>query len=132
MKHTKQPTANITQRITLTFMEFLVMVKLFHWKTTSFAVHKATDEAYTRFNASMDSFIELLLGNTASRVDLTNVTTIPCTDCTSVSEFKTHIETFKTFLVGLDQMHLTSDLYTIRDTMLGDMNQLLYLLTLHG
>ena len=31
------------KQITVVFLEMLMMVKLFHWKTHSYATHKATD-----------------------------------------------------------------------------------------
>jgi DNA-binding ferritin-like protein len=58
------------REIASVFLEMLLMVKLFHWKTTSYATHKATDELYTKLNANIDSFIEILLGKSGSRIDL--------------------------------------------------------------
>jgi DNA-binding ferritin-like protein len=45
------------KEITVVFLEMLLMIKLFHWKTHSYATHKATDELYTKLNANMDSFL---------------------------------------------------------------------------
>ena len=45
------------KEITIVFLEILMMVKLFHWKTTSYATHKATDELYTKLNENIYSFI---------------------------------------------------------------------------
>jgi hypothetical protein len=122
------------KEVTLVFLEVLIMIKLFHWKTTSYATHKATDELYSKFNSNMDSFIEILLGKTGYRVDLTNEKHIKLMDFTSQEQFKNHIDMFKSYLVGLNDnkaMNLmkNTDLFNIRDTILGDMNQLLYLLT---
>ena len=55
------------QEITVKFMEMLMMVKLYHWKTHSFATHKATDELYAKLNEHIDTFIEVLLGKTEIR-----------------------------------------------------------------
>ena len=122
------------KEITVTFLETLLMIKLFHWKTHSFAAHKATDELYAKLNTNMDSFIEILLGKTNTRMNLTNTKKIKLIDLNSTESFKKEIERFKNYLVSLNnnqtmkQMSNT-DLYNIRDTILGDMNQLLYLLT---
>ena len=59
------------REIVTVFLQVLIMVKLFHWKTSSYATHKATDEFYEKLNSNMDSFIEILLGKTNSRVNLT-------------------------------------------------------------
>jgi len=128
--------SNFQKEITILFLEILLMIKLFHWKTTSYAIHKATDEAYSKLNTNIDSFIEVLLGKTGKRTDLMNHKNIQLIDLNSVDSFKFKIYEFKKYLINLNfnkamlQMSNT-DLYNIRDTILGDMNQLLYLLSLN-
>ena len=51
------------RQITVVFLEMLMMVKLFHWKTHSYATHKATDDLYDSLNDNIDKFIEFLLLN---------------------------------------------------------------------
>ena len=122
------------KEITVVFLEMLLMVKLFHWKTTSYATHKATDDLYTKLNANIDSFIEVLLGKTGIRTDLMSNKSIRLVDLSSAETLKREVESFKDYLVSLNdnkamkQMSNT-DLYNIRDTILGDLNQFLYLLT---
>ena len=122
------------KEITVIFLEMLLMVKLFHWKTTSYATHKATDELYTKLNANIDSFIEILLGKSDTRIDLMSHKTIQLVDLNSQDSLKRKIEQFKSYLVNLDKNKAmrsmsNTDLFNIRDTILGDMNQFLYLLT---
>ena len=122
------------KEITVVFFEMLLMVKLFHWKTASYATHKATDDLYTKLNANMDSFIEVLLGKTGLRIDLMGTKSIRLIDLSSPESFKREIEAFKGYLVSLNdnatmKRMSNTDLYNIRDTILGDLNQLLYLLT---
>ena len=112
----------------------LLMVKLFHWKTHSYATHKATDDLYSKLNEHMDRFIEILLGKTGSRIDLMGHKNISLIDLNSQEQLKSKIESFKSYLVGLtNNKGLSSmtntDLLNIRDEILGDMNQFLYLLT---
>ena len=38
------------QHIVSMFLQMLNTVKLYHWKTTSYAQHKATDELYSKLN----------------------------------------------------------------------------------
>jgi DNA-binding ferritin-like protein len=125
---------NFQKEIAVVFLEMLLMVKLFHWKTTSYATHKATDELYTKLNANIDSFIEILLGKSGSRIDLMSNKNIRLVDLSSQESLKREIEAFKGYLVSLDDNKAmknmsNTDLYNIRDTILGDMNQFLYLLT---
>jgi DNA-binding ferritin-like protein len=134
-KNFKKPISDRFQReITIVFFEMLLMIKLFHWKTHSYATHKATDELYTSFNGNMDKFIEVLLGKTGSRINLMNQKNIRLEDLDSQEKLKSKIEDFKGYLVSLTnnpfmkQMSDT-DLLNIRDEILGDMNQFLYLLT---
>ena len=48
---TKRSTStSFDKEITVKFLEMLMMVKLFHWKTHSYAAHKATDELYDSIN----------------------------------------------------------------------------------
>ena len=122
------------KEITLVFLEILIMIKLYHWKTTSYAAHKATDELYGKFNEHMDRFIEVLLGKTGSRVDLMNHKQIRLIDLSSSESLKREIDGFKGYLVSLDENKplksmSNADLYTIRDEILADLNQFLYLLT---
>jgi uncharacterized protein YaaR (DUF327 family) len=123
------------KEIVKVFLETLIMVKLFHWKTSSFAIHKATDEFYEKLNKNMDQFIEILLGKTMSRIDLTHNKNIHLDDVKSTIDFKNKLQSFKNYLLRLNenkamQTMINTDLFNIRDTIVGDTNQLLYLLTL--
>jgi len=122
------------KQITVYFLEMLMMVKLFHWKTHSFATHKATDELYESLNEHIDSFIEVLLGKTGSRINLTQKRSISIVDLNSPASLKARIEQFKKYLVNLNTNRAVTamtdtDLLNIRDEILGDLNKFLYLLT---
>lgn len=126
--------AGFQKEITVIFLEILLMVKLFHWKTTSYATHKATDELYEKLNGNIDEFIEVLLGKSGSRIDLMSNKNIRLVDLSSQESLKKEVEAFKGYLVSLDDNSAmkkmsNTDLYSIRDTILGDLNQFLYLLT---
>jgi DNA-binding ferritin-like protein len=122
------------KQITVVFLEMLMMIKLFHWKTHSYATHKATDQLYDSLNDNMDKFIEVLLGKTGTRIDLMNNKTISLIDLNSQESLKSKIMSIKSYLVGLDKNKAlstmsNSDLFNIRDEILADLNQFLYLLT---
>jgi hypothetical protein len=126
---------NFEQEIVVKFLQILNMIKLYHWKTYSYATHKATDELYSKLNENVDDFIEVLLGKMyGNRINLINVHTISLVDLTSPEELKRELDNFKTYLISLDtylfmkQMSNT-DLYNIRDELLANINQFLYLLT---
>jgi len=122
------------KEITIVFLEMLLMVKLYHWKTTSYATHKATDELYTKMNANIDDFVEVLLGKSGLRTDLMHNKNIRLIDLSSTESLKREIEAFKGYLVSLNdnkamKQMTNTDLFNIRDTILSDLNQFLYLLT---
>ncbi len=122
------------KEITIKFLEMLMMVKLYHWRTTSYATHKATDELYSSLNEHIDKFIEVLLGKSGARTQLTDHKSIRLIDLNSQNDFEREMEAFKKYLVDLNhnkamQLMSNTDLYKIRDEILGDINQLLYLLS---
>jgi DNA-binding ferritin-like protein len=109
-------------------------VKLYHWKTTSFAQHKATDELYSQLNESIDTFVETMLGKNGSRVNLTGTKTIPLLDYNDLSDFKKEVEKYKHYLIDMSNNEIlkngsNTDLLNTRDEILGHLNQFTYLLT---
>lgn len=126
--------ANFEREITMKFFEMILLIKLYHWKTHSYATHKATDELYTKLNEHMDKFMEVLLGKTSMRIDLTRQKTLPLYDLSNIDELISKVNEFKRYLVNLDNHKAmrtmsNSDLFNIRDEILSDMNQFLYLLS---
>ena len=122
------------QSIVTMFLQMLNTVKLYHWKTSSYAQHKATDDLYSNLNESIDTFVEIMLGKDGSRVNLTGTKSIPLMDYTDISDFKKEIEKYKMFLVGMGSdaalsVGVNSDLMNTRDEILGQLNQFTYLLT---
>lgn len=126
--------ASFQKEITVMYFEMLLMIKLFHWKTMSYPTHKATDDLYAKLNSNMDKFMEVLFGKSGLRTDLMSNKNIRLIDLNSSESLKREIEGFKGYLVDLNdnatmKMMSNTDLYNIRDEILGDLNQFLYLLT---
>ena len=120
--------------LVLKFIEFLNIIKVYHWKTMSYPQHKATDELYESLNGRVDEFIETMLGKTGKRFNLSSVRHIPFYDYKNVKIFKHCIEIFKKYLVNMSNAPYfknpaNSDLLNIRDEILGDLNKFTYLLT---
>ena len=113
------------------FIEMLNMVKLYHWKTRSYAQHKATDDLYEKMNEHIDKFVEVLLGKDGTRIQMMQ-TKISLLDPHNIDNFKERIFEYREFLVDLNLIFnktTDSDLLNIRDEILADINQFLYLLT---
>jgi len=129
------PTNKYTQqRIIQMFLQMLNTIKLYHWKTYSYAQHKATDELYSKLNENIDSFVEIMLGKKETRVNLTHQKTIPLLDYSNLNDFKKEVEKYKQFLIHMNSdagINITnnSDLLNVRDEILGNLNQFTYLLT---
>jgi hypothetical protein len=136
-KRTRRYTSlkDFQQEITLKFLYMLNTIKLYHWKTRNYATHKATDSLYSKLGESTDKFIEILLGKTETRTNLLGKKTMKLKDIKSHEEFKKEIEKYASYLVDLEnnpgmKTMTNSDLYSIRDEILGDLNQFLYLFTM--
>jgi DNA-binding ferritin-like protein len=129
---------NFEQHIVIKFLEILNVVKLYHWKTFSYATHKATDEFHQKIEDNIDTFVETLLGKGTGkygdRINLSKVKSISLKEFNSLKDFKREITDFSKYLTALNSTPLfkdptSSDLLTIRDEILKDVNQFLYLLT---
>ena len=126
--------SSFQKQITVKFFEMLMMIKLYHWKTHSYATHKSTDDLYSKLNDNMDKFMEVLFGKSGIRTNLTHQKKIRLIDLTSPETLKREIVSFKNYLVSLNSNNAikqmsNTDLLNIRDEILGDMNQFLYLLS---
>ncbi len=124
-----------SQPIVELFFEMLNTIKLYHWTTTSFAQHKATDELHEKLSEHIDKFIEILIGKlptSRERIRYGREST-PIYDCLTKDEFINHLEKYTKVLIDFTNRFNTStdsDLLNIRDEMLGDINQTLYLFSL--
>jgi DNA-binding ferritin-like protein len=134
-EHGSSNLKNFEKEVTLVFFEMLLLVKLYHWNTYSYATHKATDDLYSTLNSHIDEFMEVLMGKANSRIELAGKRCISLHYLTSNEQMRKKVEQFKSYLVGLEktralQTMSNSDLFNIRDEILADMNKFLYLLTL--
>ena len=122
------------------FLQMLNTIKLYHWKTTDYATHKATDQLYSDLNGKADEFVEVLLGKNdaagKNRAMILNIKSISVRSFNNNNQLKQEIEKYKSFLISFtnnSQMkkHYNADLLALRDEILALLNQFLYLLTLH-
>ena len=131
-KRDKKVDNEIKAKLVKTFFEILHSIKLYHWKTKSYAQHEATDELHEKLSAQVDRFVEVLIGKTSSRIHMVEKK-MRLYDFDTKTEFKDKIFEFRQFLIDLNDIFYKkkdSDLLTIRDDMLETVNQFLYLLTL--
>lgn len=108
----------------MVFLRILDMIKLFHWNTKDYAKHKATDELHGSLSKLVDSYVEKHFGETGRVVVHETVRYDTLTD----DAFLKEINKFKDYLIRMKNP--STDLSNIRDEMLGEVNQFLYLWTL--
>jgi len=130
-KREKKP--YIASQLVRTLLEMLMTVKLYHWRTTSYAQHKATDELYENLNKNIDTFVEVFLGKDESRIEHID-STLPLYNFDAEGNFKKRVYEYRRFLQDMSKTFKPdrdSDLLTIRDELLININQFLYLMTLY-
>jgi DNA-binding ferritin-like protein len=127
-RRTKKNNKYSVESMITTFLSLLNTVKLYHWKTTSFAQHKSTDQLYSELNENVDKFVEVLLGITQTRADLIHTKSIALNDYSSLSTFTKKINDYIQYLQNMN-VYQNTDLLNIRDEILGNLNQFKYLLT---
>lgn len=118
-------------------LELLLSVKFYHWRTSSYSTHKATDELYGDLNDNIDEFAETLMGAMGSRIPATNKLhlTIPSDNKHMLSLIDRTIKMLADF--DFDKLSksahtTTTDLMNMRDEMVGQLHKTQYLLTLNG
>ncbi len=112
-------------------LEMLNIIKLYHWKTHSYSAHKATDELYANLNGHIDTFVEVYLGKTKSRIQKweSELTVIQYNRKQDFrSKMIEYIEKLTDLNLCFDEKK-DMDLINIRDDILVDLNQFLYLLS---
>ena len=106
-------------------------VKLYHWQTMSFPRHKATDELVTKLDTNIDQFVEVYIGK-YGRPKLTgknsSIRLRNHSDKEAVALLREAVAWLNTDLNKYLKKGDT-DLFNIRDTIVADLNQTLYLFT---
>ena len=115
------------------FLELLMTIKVYHWKTKSYSEHKATDELYESLNENIDKFVEVMLGKNSSRL-IFKGKSIKFSDPNTKIQIKKIIYNYRDLLELKINKYISikhnTDLLNIREEILADLNQFLYLLTL--
>ena len=110
------------------FFTLQTINKLYHWNTTSFARHKATDGFNEKILVLIDKFVEVFIGYYNMKPDVmsVNINEKYLSDEGIVLLF---IFT-KKYLTKMREYIESSELQNILDEMLSEVNQTLYLFNL--
>ena len=114
------------------FLTMRNQIKLYHWQTGLYSRHKGTDGVIESLDGNIDKFVEVYMGKYGRPKMNSRTNTIQIknfTEKNAVAFVKACIqELIMEVPKGLKKSD--TDLINIRDEMLGDLNQLLYLFTL--
>lgn len=113
------------------FFELSNNTRLYHWMTKSYARHKASDELYARIIDLSDEFMETYMGKYGrpKQAQTTKLTLCSFSDKTIIDYYKTCILLLEgEFTKSLNKED--TDLFNIRDEILGSLKKTLYLMTL--
>ncbi len=103
-------------------MQFGDLLKLYHWNTHAYARHVASGELYDKFQKNLDKFVE-----TFQKKDRIMVNShIPIR---IVSDIEI-VEILNKFVDFLNELKLRKELEVIRDDIVIDVNQTLYLFSM--
>lgn len=127
----KLNSAQSSSSLATAFLSMLNTVKLYHWKTTSYAQHVATDELYLKLNKHIDKFMEVYLGKEESRIKKMRKH-LTLTHPKTIEDMKIQLYGYRDYLIDMNKVldpNKDTDLLNVRDEILADINQVLYLFT---
>jgi hypothetical protein len=119
--------------IAMIFLAFRNQLKIYHWQTTSYARHKASDRLISSITEQIDRFMETLQGSRDTRLVLTSQSGTISFNNPKDDNATEILIAFKEWLSdGLSSIlqPFDKDLSNIRDEMLGSVNQTIYLFSL--
>jgi hypothetical protein len=114
-------------------LESIHTIKLFHWKTKSYATHKATDNLHEKLGELVDKYVEVLIGKNNLTLLMTNYSQLQITNLDDNDSLEKFIKDLIEFLVNIHKeldTEMDTDLMNIKDEIIGELNQFIYLLRL--
>lgn len=114
------------------FFQMREQIKLYHWQTKLYSRHKATDSVIDALDEHIDKYVEVYMGKYGRPKLTTRTNTIKVSNLSEANILKfikQCITVLQTTLVK-NLKPTDTDLVNLRDEMLGELNQLLYLFTL--
>lgn len=108
-------------------------IKLYHWQTLIYSRHKATDDVIQSLDEHIDKFVEVYIGKYGRPKMSGKTATVHVSNFSEksiVSFIKKCIQLLLVDMMKGLKDGIDNDLFNIRDEMVADLNQLLYLFTL--
>jgi hypothetical protein len=120
----------LEQQLLPFFFRHQIYIKMVHFQTKQYSVHKASDKYYNRFAKNMDRFVEVMQGE-VGQVDNNNMVLQEFNfdeykyPNNIIDKMNLFVETLKKFDGVLGD---SNGLLNIRDDMIADAQQFVYLL----
>lgn len=117
----------VFEKLVRVFFKHQIQLKMFHFQTKKYGAHKASDTYLEEFANNFDKFMEVAQG-AFGKLETQNMTfSFNMIDDNTIFE---ELDNFINLLRQLDAYLIrNSDLLNIRDEMIGNAQQLKYLLT---
>ena len=114
------------------FLNLRDQIKLYHWQTRVYSRHIATDKILENLEKSIDSYVEVYIGKYGRPKVSGKNATITLHNLSEAGAVRLVNAAVKYLQGPLTKTlkHTDTDLMNIRDEMVSDLNQLLYLFTL--
>jgi hypothetical protein len=114
------------------FLNLRDQIKLYHWQTRVYSRHIATDKILENLEKSIDSYVEVYIGKYGRPKVSGKNATITLHNLSEPGAVRLVNAAIKYLQGPLSKTlkHNDTDLMNIRDEMVSDLNQLLYLFTL--
>jgi hypothetical protein len=110
-------------------VKFQQQLRIFHWQSDTYAQHKAFGKAYENLDELVDDFIETYMGIFGKSKPTTQFTFV--LDPFTNDNVNYAVNEFEIYLKDMNyEIEEYTDLLNIRDSILGEVNKLKYLLTL--
>lgn len=114
-------------------LEILNTIKLYHWKTLSYATHIATDDLHKNLSTHIDKYVEVMIGKMNVNIHMSDYSCIKMKNLENNNALERFI---RDFIIKFEDLHDflpekgNTDLMNIRDDIITDLQQFLYLLRL--
>jgi len=114
------------------FLGFVAQVRLYHWQTHVYARHRATDRLLKNLEPLVDRFVEVMIGRFGRRPSLDGVGERFAPRDLDDAAATEYVKEFASFLESGSKIFdpPSSDLTSIRDNLLEELNRARYAFTL--
>jgi DNA-binding ferritin-like protein len=119
---------NKVNEIVKFFFTLQLLVKQYHWATTSFARHKASDNLLEKLDDNIDKFVEVFIGRYGVKPVITSLK-MDQIYLSDDGNMKLLLQA-RSYLESLSNEIKDSELLNIRDEIVADLNQTIYLYNL--